>query len=180
MLIPIVTDKNLLKKICKRVYWEEGIEIGELLVEQLKLRSKEAVGLAAPQIGIDAQVFAMKKMRDFKPDEFIYYINPIIRATEDLHVSEEGCLSLPGIVTVAIRNNVVHFKDDAHGDGTWHNFHAWIFQHEYDHLQGVLMTDREPKPYAPCPCTSGKKWKFCHKEKHKEALRLFDEQKKSQ
>jgi peptide deformylase len=160
-LLPIVTDRNKLRKRCETVTSERGREIGSLLVEQLKLRSKEAVGLAAPQVGIDARVFAMRD-----GDEYKFFVNPeILTKTTPLTFEDEQCLSLPGKSITTIRYNTIYAEDDSDKNIVMTGFSAVVFQHEYDHLYGVLMSDREPKLYDPCFCGSGKKFKFCHKDK---------------
>lgn len=160
-IIPIVTDKEKLSIPCDPVSEEEGRRIGELLVSQLKLRSDYAVGLAANQIGINARVFAIRVS-----EEYLYFVNPVILERSDLELfRDEGCLSLPGQKINTVRFSTIKFKDDANYKNENHylkNFGAIAFQHELDHLDGVLMTERESSPYKLCPCGSGKKFKFCH------------------
>lgn len=158
-LIAIVTDKAKLSIPCKVVSSEEeGRRIGELLVEQLQNRRDTAVGLAANQVGIDARVFAMVDNSGYR-----YFVNPEILSKETPEIfMDEGCLSLPGQKINTIRFQKLTAKDMFHEQLFLENFAAIVFQHETDHLDGILMGDREVGPYKLCPCGSGKKFKFCH------------------
>lgn len=113
-------------------------------------KNPEGVGLAAPQIGENIAVFVLKNGNRF---EFV--INPKItnyskktnfQALPEKEWLEEGCLSVPGVysfverpweVTVAY-NNEKFERVEKKIKGQ----EAQIFQHEYDHLQGILFTQR--------------------------------------
>ena len=103
------------------------------------------VGLAAPQVGLELRMFVANATREAENDRV--YINPVLsnpsRETEDY---EEGCLSLPGI-NAEIRRpvGVTITAQDLNGETfteTDHELPARIWQHEYDHLDGVLILDR--------------------------------------
>lgn len=157
--LEIVTDKEKLSKPCSPVLSEEeGKRIGELLVEQLKLYSNIAVGLAANQVGIDARVFATLDNSGYH-----YYVNPEIVSFESPEIfKNEGCLSIPGKNINTFRFTKIVAKDMFNSKIELNNFAAIIFEHEYDHINGILMHEREASIYKPCPCGSGKKFKFCH------------------
>jgi len=103
----------------------------------------KGVGLAAPQIGIDKQIIIVAP-----PDEEpMAIINPeIVKRSITTSPSEEGCLSVPGTWGFVRRANSLivkgltpegkPFKMNAKG------FTATIFQHECDHLNGVLFIDK--------------------------------------
>lgn len=108
------------------------------------------VGLAAPQIGksirlfvVDASPFEEEGGKDFKKA----FVNAQITETsEDLEGFEEGCLSIPGLRKEVKRPSKI--KLDYYDENGKH-FHEWfegikarIIQHEYDHIEGVLFTDR--------------------------------------
>jgi peptide deformylase len=157
-LIPIVTDKEKLSKVCSPVSEEEGKHLGELLVEQLKARRDTAVGLAANQIGIDARVFSMVDNGGYR-----FFANPeIVEKSEGEMFMDEGCLSLPGQKSNTFRYQKIVAKDLFNERIELQHFAAIVFQHELDHLNGILMSEREVGPYKLCPCGSGKKFKFCH------------------
>jgi peptide deformylase len=104
------------------------------------------VGLAAPQIGVAKRIFVVDVAPADGPTELRTFINPEIVAREGETVWEEGCLSFPGIheeieraarVTVRARG-----LDGALFEVTGEGLLAIAMQHEYDHLDGVLMVDR--------------------------------------
>ena len=157
-MISIITDRKRLREPSEAVSFGEGNRIGELLVQELSQRPN-AIGLAAPQIGIKARVFAVKTK-----DDIYYVINPKILEQKDVFLfKREGCLSFPEIKLTTIRYNHIEFIDDRSSKsiiitGT----EAVCFQHENSHLNGELIFDYEIKPYDLCFCNSGKKLKFCH------------------
>ena len=113
----------------------------------------EGVGLAAPQVGrairlfvIDASGFADEdpSLADFKK----VFINPVITEEFDEEwVFNEGCLSIPGVREDVKRHAKLtityfdeHFKK--HEEEEFDGMAARIIQHEYDHIEGILFTDR--------------------------------------
>lgn len=99
------------------------------------------IGLAAPQVGILKRIIVIKDQ-----DEFIPLINPEIQRGEDKHQMPEGCLSLPEVEVNVTRNYSLQLQAlqvsgtplEMELDG----LPARIIQHEVDHLNGVLITDR--------------------------------------
>ncbi len=106
--------------------------------------SETGVGLAAPQIGISNRAIVVSY-----EEEYYELINPEIVSKEGEDTDTEGCLSVPGVlgeVTRAVKVQVVglnrqgeEVKIKAEG------FLARIFQHEIDHLEGILFIDRAEK-----------------------------------
>jgi peptide deformylase len=114
------------------------------LIEDLKVTMKKenGIGIAAPQVGIHERVIIVDM--NGKPTAFI---NPeITEKSFKLLDSEEGCLSVPGKWGVVKRHRGVSIKAlDAKGNPIafkTHGLVAIIFQHEIDHLDGVLFIDR--------------------------------------
>lgn len=103
----------------------------------------KGVGLAAPQIGLDQQIIIVAP-----PDEEpIAVINPeIVKRSIGTNPSEEGCLSVPGTWGVVRRANSLTVKgftpDGQPFKKNVRDFEATIFQHECDHLNGVLFIDK--------------------------------------
>ena len=105
----------------------------------------EGVGLSANQIGISERVFVM--ILHMETQEIITCFNPrIIKSYKDCGWFEEGCLSFPDEIINVNRPNriVVKYEDE---DKKEHKikldgFAARIFQHEYDHLEGIDFTQR--------------------------------------
>jgi len=109
------------------------------------LVANQGVGLACPQVGLPYRMFVMG--HHSVPDEIMAVFNPtIVDYSGEEYTEEEGCLTFPGLfikikrhmnirVRMAIENGVT---DTINLDG----FAARIFQHEYDHLEGVLYQKR--------------------------------------
>jgi peptide deformylase len=103
------------------------------------------VGLAATQIGEPYQLFVVDVANTDEPSDFRVFINPEILERNDKAVWEEGCLSFPGAREDIERAARVKVRAQDR-DGQWfeleaEGFLAIAIQHEYDHLQGVLMID---------------------------------------
>ncbi|HXK80686.1 MAG TPA: peptide deformylase [Bacteroidales bacterium] len=110
------------------------------------------VGLAAPQVGVSIRLYVIDanpmsndfpELKDFKR----IFINPkIIEHSKETEAYEEGCLSIPGINEFVNRYAQVTME---YYDENWNfkteklvGFQAIVVQHEYDHLEGVLFTDK--------------------------------------
>jgi peptide deformylase len=114
--------------------------------------NSDGVGLAAPQVGLNIRLFvidASPMKEDFPGIDSTkrVFINPeIIETSEETIAYEEGCLSVPGIhekVTRPTSITINYFDENfvEHTD-TYDGFFARIVQHEYDHLEGHVFTDR--------------------------------------
>lgn len=108
------------------------------------MREAKGVGLAAPQLGIDLRFFVMNATGE-PADEWVV-VNPRIVARSGMAEAEEGCLSLPGI-HIDVRRPTeceVEGHDVIGRPFGWSlkGMPARIFQHELDHLDGVLIIDR--------------------------------------
>jgi peptide deformylase len=103
------------------------------------------VGLAATQIGEPVQLFVVDVAGENEPSDLRVFINPEILERHDEIVWTEGCLSFPGIQEEVERaaRVVVKALDRAGQEFTLEaeGLLAVAIQHEYDHLQGVLMID---------------------------------------
>lgn len=111
----------------------------------------DGVGLSAPQLGINLRVFTVsgkvwrKEGKPVSMDE--YFLNPIItRVSKKLAIAEEGCLSIPNLYGMVKRPAAVTIEYTSQ-DGEKltrkaTGLLARIFQHEIDHLDGILFTDK--------------------------------------
>lgn len=104
-------------------------------------RSESGIGLAAPQIGVQKQIFVWDM-----DDEPMVIFNPEIVESSGEWVYDEGCLSIPGLYVEMLRPNHVLMRG-VDLDGNTIEIEASelagrLFQHEIDHLNGVLMFDR--------------------------------------
>ena len=105
----------------------------------------EGVGLAAPQIGIARRIIVVDT-----GDGLIELINPVLLKGHGKQVSEEGCLSVPGYYAPVERYKTV-FVEGLDRNGKKINIKAKdlaavALQHEIDHLDGILFTDKAKKP----------------------------------
>ena len=145
---PIISDGHpTLRKVAKRV---APREIDDPLFQQLiddmfeTMYAAPGVGLAAPQVNVSKRVFVM----DVNDDEHepAVVINPKIELAEEEIELREGCLSVPGMVGEIVRFKRVAVsgldrngeKIRIEGDGLL----AQCLQHEIDHLDGKLYSDR--------------------------------------
>jgi peptide deformylase len=104
------------------------------------------VGLAATQVGVALRIFVADVSFGRNPADLLCFVNPEFVEREGMQLEDEGCLSVPGFnATVARPSRVVMRGLDRHGnaqqvEGT--GLLARCFQHEMDHLEGVLFVDR--------------------------------------
>jgi len=153
MTLPIyVYGSPVLRKVARPVEQnEEGLED---FIDNLwdTMYQSDGIGLASPQVGKSVRIFVIDgtpleeddpSLKDFK----VTFINPeILDRQGDDKTYEEGCLSIPNIREEIVRPEKVRIR---YYDRDW-NLHeeeyggiaARIIQHEYDHLQGVLFTDK--------------------------------------
>jgi peptide deformylase len=112
--------------------------------------ASNGIGLAAPQIGLGIRLFITdgSEIEDIKPEGFKQvFINPqIIEEFDEKWDYEEGCLSIPQVRADVNRHSklVLRYFDENWQEHT-HEFEgmaARIIQHEYDHIEGILFTDR--------------------------------------
>ena len=106
----------------------------------------EGIGLSANQIGIGERVFVM--MLNMETEETITCFNPrIIKRYDDCGWFEEGCLSFPDEIINIQRPNriVVKYEDEDKKDHKikLDGLAARVFLHEFDHLEGIVFTERE-------------------------------------
>ena len=106
----------------------------------------EGVGLSANQIGINERVFVM--ILHMETEEIITCFNPrIIKKYKDCGWFEEGCLSYPDEIINVSRPNriVVKYEDEDKKDHKikLDGLAARVFLHEFDHLEGIVFTERQ-------------------------------------
>lgn len=103
------------------------------------------LGLAAPQIGVGKRLFVYDLDPEARADPHVL-VNPRIVESDGEWTYEEGCLSIPGLSFEIVRPKVVHLVGvDLDGNEVSieaDELTARLFQHELDHLDGVLMTER--------------------------------------
>lgn len=166
----ILTDEESLRIECTDVLESEVDSLREQLENELRESAKRGypgVGLAAPQIGIPKKMAIIRTR-----DRAIDLVNAEIKDQYDSFLFEnEGCLSFPGKTVNTRRYKSIHIVNNLVEPYNFiiHGFEAIVCQHELDHLNGILLIDREIKenikkkvrPNDQCPCGSGKKYKRC-------------------
>lgn len=121
------------------------------------MRDAPGVGLAAPQIGVSKKLVVVEfgsELDESFPKQLYVLVNPeIINRSEETVRGIEGCLSVPDLVGSVDRAQVVTVKaQDQHGQPLKIRAEGWlarIFQHEIDHINGILYTDRTNDIWHP-------------------------------
>lgn len=130
---------------------EDVTEFGEdlkTLVEEMfeSMYAAHGIGLAAPQIGLSQRLTVIDVNFKKDPADKLVLVNPEIIEREGKQFEEEGCLSLPEIREKVTRAAKVKVRAQ-NVEGEWFEVEgeellARAFQHEIDHLDGVLFIDR--------------------------------------
>ena len=153
MILPMyLYGQSVLRKVAEPID-KDYPELQTLIDNMFETMYKsEGVGLAAPQIGLGIRVVVIdaSPMANEEPslaNSKMALINPHIESFEGENVSmEEGCLSLPGIHESVTRKNTIHitYMDEnfVEHDEVISGYLARVIQHEYDHLEGHVFTDR--------------------------------------
>ena len=142
----LVDPSPMLHKVAKKV---SALELKMPLIQQLiddmieTMYAAPGIGLAAPQVGIGKRIIVVDVGDEHKPSTLI---NPVLTDFEGEEVAAEGCLSIPGKIGDVTRAQRCVLKGlDRNGkrvrieaDGLL----ARCFQHEVDHLDGILITDK--------------------------------------
>lgn len=123
------------------------------------MREAPGVGLAAPQIGVSKRVIVVEfghEEDESIPKQLYAVVNPeIVRLSEETVSGIEGCLSVPGFIGEVDRARIVTVKgQDSDGKPITIRAEGWlarIFQHEIDHVDGILYTDRAENIWKPEP-----------------------------
>ena len=134
----------------------ESISDSEIqeLIDDMILTAAEAsgVGIAAPQVSESLRIFiiagtASPRYPDAPETETKVIINPeIVSVSDELEKGWEGCLSIPGLRALVPRHKsiraVYRDRNDNLVEEGFSDFAARVFQHEYDHINGVVFLDR--------------------------------------
>ncbi len=159
MVLPIVAYGDpVLKKEAEEIT-KDYPKLDELIANMFEtMEHAQGVGLAAPQVGLSIRLFVVdttpfvdeddddpevEDLKDFRR----VFINPIIlEESGDKWNFNEGCLSIPGIredvsrqpkITIEYYDENFELKEE-----TYEGLRARVIQHEYDHVDGILFTDR--------------------------------------
>ena len=140
----IITYPNpILRQNCQPVSNPTDPAFQQLILDMIKtLRASQGIGLAAPQVGRNLQLCVVEV-----ENELFVLINPVIKKLSgDILIAEEGCLSFPGKFIPVKRYEKIKIKAlDMNGKKQViraRGLLARVFQHEIDHLNGVLFIDQ--------------------------------------
>jgi peptide deformylase len=162
-LLEIVTlpDPVLRRKAKPVARFDESLQT--LIDDMIEtMRAAPGVGLAAPQVGVSERLIVVEYAEDEDdedaPKKLFVMINPEIKETSDeTELGIEGCLSIPGLQGEVERSLELRVKGlTRHGQPMRIKAKGWlarIFQHEIDHLNGVVFTDRAVRVWKPQPET---------------------------
>lgn len=154
----IITLPNKTLRRKARKVTSFGSELQTLIEDMLEtMRAAPGVGLAAPQVNVPLRVIVVefKEIENEEEDEetppkLYIMVNPeISRSSAEKEIGTEGCLSIPRIAGDVERPSLVTVKGfNRHGQPVKVKTKGWmarIFQHEIDHLDGILFVDRAEK-----------------------------------
>jgi peptide deformylase len=126
------------------------------------MREAPGVGLAAPQVNISERLIVVEyaeeeeegEAQPEKPKKLFVMINPeIVKSSPETLMGVEGCLSIPNLVGEVERHAAIQVKGlNRHGKPAKVKAEGWlarIFQHEIDHLNGILFPDRATRVWQP-------------------------------
>src|SRR5512138_3789981 len=130
------------------------------------MREAPGVGLAAPQVGISERLIVIEyaeppeedegaEEKEVKPRLYVVANPEIVKASDEKVLGVEGCLSIPGLVGEVERHEKVQVKGlNRRGQPVKIKAEGWlarIFQHEIDHLNGVVFPDLATRVWKPEP-----------------------------
>ena len=140
---------EVLRKTCRPV--DKVTERTQMILDDMleTMRASMGVGLAAPQVGILRRMFVAEP----EPGVVFYFVNPEITLREGEQECQEGCLSVPGLYGLVDRPQKIVIKgldrDGNPQEYEFEDFYANVMCHEYDHLDGILFTDKAKETFVP-------------------------------
>ena len=135
----------VLRKMCSPIENIDGnlVTLSKDMVETTL--AAPGVGLAANQIGLPWRLFVVNIGVETNKDNLVTVVNPEITAMEGSEIVEEGCLSIPDVIAEVNRANQIEIKGyDLDGCEVRYEAKGYLaraFQHEIDHLNGILFWD---------------------------------------
>lgn len=135
-----------LKKACDPVadIGDKALKLAEDMLETMY--AAPGIGLAAPQVGVNARLFVMDCAgKEDAPDPIVFFNPSVTWASDELRAHDEGCLSIPDQYEEVIRPSSVKVgftdRDGQVQEKLFEGLEATCVQHEIDHLNGVLFID---------------------------------------
>ncbi len=145
----VLEGDEILRKHCREVS-EVTDRIRTTMEDMLEtMHSQMGCGIAGPQVGVMRRMFVAEP----EPGRVYYMINPEILEQEGEQEGDEGCLSVPGLIGTVVRPERIKIKAlDLDGNEQVYDFEGWdarVMCHEYDHLEGILYTDKATNVREP-------------------------------
>lgn len=138
----VAENATILRRPCPEWVFDDekkAMHIARLLIDTGKAYG--ALGIAAPQIGYNYRVFAIGS-----GDQWQVCFNPKIETVTDKQIGPEGCLSFPGLKLTIKRYKRVDVRfqmpNGEEREETYEDLTARCFQHEMDHLDGIVFTSK--------------------------------------
>ncbi|MGB4016190.1 peptide deformylase [Petrimonas mucosa] len=155
MTLPIyIYGQPVLRKVAKPIDTANYPNLKELIENMYEtMYNADGIGLAGPQVGLEDRIFVvdLEPLADSEHPEFkgfkkVFINAEITERSGQLELVEEGCLSIPGIHEKVPREERIRIKyldeELQPHDEVYTGFMARVIQHEYDHLDGIMFTDR--------------------------------------
>lgn len=145
----VLEGDEILRKKCREIP-EVTDRIRTTMEDMLEtMRQQYGCGIAGPQVGVMRRMFIAEP----EPGRVYYMINPVMLEQEGSQVGDEGCLSVPGLIGTVERPQRIKIKAwDLDGQEQVYEFEDWdarVMCHEYDHLDGILYTDKATNVREP-------------------------------
>lgn len=153
----VTVPEPVLRRKARKVT-DFGSELQTLIDDMVEtMRAAPGVGLAAPQVNAPLRVIVVEfgdEEDESVPPKLYTLVNPeIVRSSREMVVGTEGCLSIPGFIGDVDRMKSITVKgQNRRGQPVRIKAEGWlarIFQHEIDHLDGILFTDRALRVWKP-------------------------------
>ncbi|OQX96603.1 MAG: peptide deformylase [Bacteroidetes bacterium 4572_117] len=150
MLVSNKRDSVVLYKVSKNIKADSTNKYLTRFIDRMYVTVRDpknpGVGIAAPQLGINKRIIWVQRFdKEKKPFE-VYLNTKIVYYSKEKSDGMEGCLSIPGYRGLVNRSDTIvinyDFLNQTNLIDTVSGFSAIIFQHEIDHLEGILYTDR--------------------------------------
>lgn len=142
-ILTIDVAEEKLSDRCDEIDLRKNNKLAREIITELKkvMRKNNLTSLSAPAIGYNKRIFCI----DFKDQEIKSFVNPVIANAKGLQLSRETCTSIPGKTFVRPRNNEIEvmFQNPMSKPISRKliGLAAVVFQHEMDHLDGLLLSD---------------------------------------
>ena len=145
----IITDVKHLNKVCKPVDYKTSKQIANKMIVFMlsnKNINDNSIGLACNQLGLSGRIIIVKIKNKWER-----FINPFLcYKSKEKIITEESCLSIPKKSIKVERSSTIKIFDDKSTQTNWKDdvmeftgMDAIVIQHEIDHLNGIIITDKE-------------------------------------